>query len=215
MTDVNRLLLAAAVAGGYVLGRTKKGRLALTVASYVAGRQFGVEPRKLVTQGVKRIGEIPQVADLGDQMRGELMTAGREAVSAAADRRLSAFADSLHERTLRLEGSEEEQERAEENEKSLARENEEEEGEEGYEPEDREKTPRSDHTSKRKSEGHEEGPRKAGDRKRVAKPGKPAPSKNPPTGKPPARKKAGGTTAPRRKTPSATEKSSPRAEHQR
>lgn len=35
MQDTTKYALAAAVAGGYVLGRTKKGRLALTVATYI------------------------------------------------------------------------------------------------------------------------------------------------------------------------------------
>ncbi|MEU3219951.1 histone protein [Streptomyces sp. NPDC006971] len=194
MTDTNRLLLAAAVAGGYVLGRTKKGRLALTVASYAAGRHYGVEPRKIVTKGVKRLGEIPQVADLGDQLRGELMTVGREAVSAAADRRLSAFADALHERTLRLEGSGEEEVRDGED---LDRGDEEEEEEHAHEG--RARGPRARGTSGEKPGDRADrgnGTRKTGDRERAA--GGTAPSK-----KPPPRQKTTERAVPRKKTPSS------------
>ncbi|WP_424862651.1 histone protein [Streptomyces sp. MMS24-I29] len=180
MTDVNRLLLAVAVAGGYVLGRTKKGRLALTVASYAAGRHFGVEPRKIVTEGAKRLGEIPQVADLGDQLRGELMAVGREAVSAAADRRLSAFADALHERTLRLEGSGGEEDRDGPDGKDLDQNDEEEGHEKEHAHEGRARGPRARGTSEKKPgdrAGRGNGTRRTGDRKRAA--GGTAPSKKP------------------------------------
>ncbi|MFE1406827.1 hypothetical protein ACFW5D_24840 [Streptomyces sp. NPDC058770] len=192
-------MLAAAVAGGYVLGRTKKGRLALTVASYAAGRHYGVEPRKIVTKGVKRLGEIPQVADLGDQLRGELVTVGREAVSAAADRRLSAFADALHERTLRLEGSGEEEVRDGADEEDLDRGDEEEEHEEEHAREGRARRPRARGTSGEKPGDRADrgnGTRKTGDRKRAA--GATAPSKKPST-----RQKTTERAVPRKKTPSS------------
>ena len=51
MDDQTKKLLAAAVVGGYVLGRTKKGRLALTVATYLAGRRFGLEPASARSRG--------------------------------------------------------------------------------------------------------------------------------------------------------------------
>ncbi|MFD9513827.1 histone protein, partial [Streptomyces mirabilis] len=40
MADVPKIALAAAVLGGYVLGRTKKGRVAFGAATYLAGRRF-------------------------------------------------------------------------------------------------------------------------------------------------------------------------------
>lgn len=110
MKDVNRMALAAAVAGGYVLGRTKKGRMALAVGTYLAGRRAGLDPQKLMTQGVKTLKDAPQLAGLGDQVRGELMDAGRQALAATADRKMAGLADALHERTLRLEGRDEEDE---------------------------------------------------------------------------------------------------------
>ncbi|MFF9076531.1 histone protein [Streptomyces sp. NPDC014872] len=210
MTDVNRLLLAVAVAGGYVLGRTKKGRLALAVASYAAGRQFGVEPRKIVTEGAKRLGEIPQVADLGDQLRGELMAVGREAVSAAADRRLAAFADALHERTLRLEGSGEEEDRGGPNGKDLDQNDEEEGHEKEHAHEDRARGPRARGTPEKKPgdrAGRGNGTRRTGDRKRAA--GGTTPSK-----KPSPRRQTAERAAPGKKTPSS-EKAPSRAGRRR
>ncbi|MFB6938028.1 histone protein [Streptomyces sp. HUAS 31] len=102
MDDQAKLTLAAALMGGYVLGRTKKGRLALTVATYLAGRRFGLEPRQLVAEGMRRLGEVPQVAELQEQLRGEVLEAGRKAVTAAADRGMATLADTLSDRTARL-----------------------------------------------------------------------------------------------------------------
>ncbi|MGW8882699.1 histone protein, partial [Streptomyces mirabilis] len=79
MDDTAKVTLAAAVVGGYVLGRTKKGRLALTIATYLAGRRFGLEPRQLAAEGMRRLGEIPQFAELQEQLKGEVFDAGRKA----------------------------------------------------------------------------------------------------------------------------------------
>ncbi|MFF8614191.1 histone protein [Streptomyces sp. NPDC015350] len=211
MTEANKLLLAAAVAGGYVLGRTKKGRLALTAASYLAGRRLGIDPRSLVTQGAKKLGEIPQVADLGDQMRGELMSAGRNAVSAAADRRLSALADSVRERTRRLESAGDE----EEDEEEYAPEEDEESEDEGKKSRSRSSrgtTGQSRSRAPKKSSSGRAGggeAKKSGERKRgTAK-------KTAPSGKPSAKGRAAGKTAPRKKTASTGKKASSRSEHQR
>ncbi len=38
MDSNDKAVLAAAVVGGYALGRTKKGRMALSIATYLAGR---------------------------------------------------------------------------------------------------------------------------------------------------------------------------------
>ncbi|MEU0435268.1 histone protein [Streptomyces sp. NPDC006290] len=102
MDDKEKAVLAAAVVGGYVLGRTKKGRMALSIATYLAGRRFGLEPRQLAAEGMRRLGEIPQVAELQEQLRGEVLEAGRKAMSAAADRGMSTLADTLSDRTSRL-----------------------------------------------------------------------------------------------------------------
>ncbi|WP_351224465.1 histone protein [Streptomyces sp. NPDC002133] len=130
MDDQTKLALAAAIAGGYVLGRTKKGKLALSVGTYLAGRRFGLEPRQLAAEGMRRLGEIPQVAELQDQLKGEFLDAGRKAVTAAATRGMGTLADTLRDRTAGL-GKKEEEEPEEEYE-----EEEEEEPEEEYEEEE-------------------------------------------------------------------------------
>ncbi|GAA4983236.1 hypothetical protein GCM10025734_05100 [Kitasatospora paranensis] len=70
MNNATKAAVAAAVAGGYVLGRAKKGRLAFAVATYIAGRRFGLDPRQLATEGLRKLGEVPQVAELNEQVRG-------------------------------------------------------------------------------------------------------------------------------------------------
>src|SRR5690606_19817624 len=102
MDDQAKVALAAAVVGGYVLGRTKKGRVALSVATYLAGRRFGLEPRQLAAEGLRRLGEVPQVAELQQQLRGEVLDAGRQAVTAAANRSMTSLADAIGDRTARL-----------------------------------------------------------------------------------------------------------------
>ncbi|MFE2587006.1 histone protein, partial [Streptomyces sp. NPDC059378] len=64
MNDVSKIALAGAVAGGYVLGRTKKGKAAFAMATYLAGRRFGLEPQQLLTEGVKKLRELPQFEEL-------------------------------------------------------------------------------------------------------------------------------------------------------
>ncbi|MFJ8618862.1 histone protein, partial [Streptomyces clavifer] len=134
MEDQTKVTLAAAVVGGYVLGRTKKGRMAITIATYLAGRRFGLEPRQLAAEGMRRLGEVPQFAELQEQLKGEVLESGRKALTAAADRGMSSLADALSDRTSRLtnRGEEDEEEEPEE------------EYEDEYEGEDEEEEPEED-----------------------------------------------------------------------
>ncbi|MEU1056452.1 hypothetical protein [Streptomyces sp. NPDC005876] len=109
MSD-NKAALAAAMAGGYLLGRSRKARLALAVGTYLAGRRFGLTPGQMLGQGLGRLQGVPQLQELTDQVRGELLTAGRQAVGAAADRRLTRLADALRDRTDALGGTPDRQE---------------------------------------------------------------------------------------------------------
>ncbi|MER6349154.1 hypothetical protein ACWC10_25900 [Streptomyces sp. NPDC001595] len=105
MNDDMKMAVAAALAGGYLLGRTKKAKLALAVGSYVAGRRFGLSPAQLVSEGLTRLQQVPQFQELSDQVRGELLQAGRTALTTAANRRLADLADSLRDRTETLTGA--------------------------------------------------------------------------------------------------------------
>ncbi|CAM5442967.1 hypothetical protein STENM327S_06534 [Streptomyces tendae] len=100
----NRTAMAAAVAGGYLLGRTKKAKLAFAVGSYLVGRRVGLSPGQVLGQGLGSLQRAPQFQELSDQVRGELLSAGRAAVTAAANRRLTGLADSLRDRTDALTG---------------------------------------------------------------------------------------------------------------
>lgn len=102
MDNSTKTALAAAVATGYVLGRTKKGKLAFALATYAAGRRFSLNPQQLLNQSLHKIADTPQFAQLNEQLRGELMQPGRAAVSAVTDRGLHTLAGTLHERTAAL-----------------------------------------------------------------------------------------------------------------
>ncbi|MFC9465244.1 hypothetical protein [Streptomyces coelicoflavus] len=95
----SRTTMAAAVAGGYLLGRTGKAKLAFAVGSYLVGRRVGLSPGQVLGQGLGGLQRTPQFQELTDRVRGELLTAGRAAVTAAANRRLTSLADTLRDRT--------------------------------------------------------------------------------------------------------------------
>ncbi|MEV0774124.1 hypothetical protein [Streptomyces sp. NPDC050428] len=102
MENSKKVCLAASMAAGYVLGRTKKGKLALGLVPLVAGQQLPMNLRELVILAVRRLAENPTVGPLVEQARGEVLDAGRSALSATANRRLEAVADALQQRTEAL-----------------------------------------------------------------------------------------------------------------
>lgn len=104
MTQGSNVALVAAAAGGYLLGRTKKGKLAIAVASWALGRKYGINPTALVSQLGRSLADSPQLNQLTEQVRGELMEAGRKAVTQAVDSQFDSLADSLHSRTQTLRG---------------------------------------------------------------------------------------------------------------
>lgn len=95
----NAKLLAAGLAGGYLLGRTKKGKLALVLATYVLGKRKGLHPQQLLVDGLKKISDTPEFSQLEEQVRSELLAAGRSLATAAANRRLDSLSDALRDRT--------------------------------------------------------------------------------------------------------------------
>ncbi|MCU7820190.1 hypothetical protein [Kitasatospora sp. DSM 101779] len=61
MKITTKIALGIAVVVGYVLGRLKKGRWALALATYFAGRRL--DPRELATEALRKLGdEVPEVA---------------------------------------------------------------------------------------------------------------------------------------------------------
>ncbi|KUL54456.1 hypothetical protein ADL22_03085 [Streptomyces sp. NRRL F-4489] len=91
-----------ALAGGYVLGRTKKAKLALGLGMYLAGKRLSPDPK----QWKQLVADSPLFGQLNDQVRRELVDATKSAATTALTRRMSGLADSLQERTKELGGGE-------------------------------------------------------------------------------------------------------------
>ncbi|WP_432002824.1 hypothetical protein [Streptomyces sioyaensis] len=90
--------IGVALVGGYVLGRTKKAKLAIGLGMYLAGKRLPLDPKQLS----KLVANSPVLGPLHDQVRSELVDATKSVVSTALTQRMSALTDSLQERTLEL-----------------------------------------------------------------------------------------------------------------
>lgn len=97
-----RVMLA--VAGGYVLGRTKKMKLAIMLAGMASGNKIARDPAQLLQQGTRLVQSNPRLSALSDQVRDRLVDAGKGIAVAVVSRRLDALSDRLSERTQRLSG---------------------------------------------------------------------------------------------------------------
>lgn len=96
---------ALAVGAGYLLGRHRKMRLATIVAAGAATGGLGSLGGGLLRRGMKMLGSTealgkvaPQLGDLADAVRGDLIDAGKAAATAAVTNRIESLTDSLHER---------------------------------------------------------------------------------------------------------------------
>ncbi|MFX4291034.1 hypothetical protein [Streptomyces bohaiensis] len=98
--------IGAAVACGYLLGRTKKAKVALGVGLYLVGR-------RAAHGGQGGIALPPALADLGGQVRDELLPAVRDVARQAVAQRVERFSDSLTARRNAPEPEEEWDEEAE------------------------------------------------------------------------------------------------------
>ncbi|MEU4904093.1 hypothetical protein [Streptomyces sp. NPDC022067] len=97
--------IAVAITGGYLLGRTKKAKLALGLGMLLAGKKITLDPQQLK----KSLAETPLLSGLNGQVRKELLDATRKAATTAVSERVNGLADSLHERTAALRGGGEEE----------------------------------------------------------------------------------------------------------
>jgi hypothetical protein len=93
---MNNAKLGAAVLGGYLLGRTKKGRLALSVGAALAGS------RMRPGQVGKLLQDSPVLGNVSKQVRSELAGAGKAAATTVLSAKAESLADALHERTAGL-----------------------------------------------------------------------------------------------------------------
>ncbi|MFJ3204633.1 hypothetical protein [Streptomyces sp. NPDC086989] len=91
---------AAALVGGYLLGRTKKAKMAIGVGMFLAGRRLDLDPRRLG----KLLAASPVTGALSDQIRRELFEATKSAAAQALTQRATGLADSLQQRTRALGG---------------------------------------------------------------------------------------------------------------
>ncbi|WP_225802749.1 hypothetical protein [Streptomyces sp. NK15101] len=93
--------IGAALVGGYLLGRTRKARLALGFGLFLAGRRLDLDPRRIG----RALAASPLVGGLNDQVRKELVEATKSAATEALTKRAEGLADSLNRRTRALGGS--------------------------------------------------------------------------------------------------------------
>ncbi|MEU6173118.1 hypothetical protein ABZ832_14480 [Streptantibioticus parmotrematis] len=99
---VNNAKVGVALVGGYLLGRTKKARLAIGLGMFLAGRKISLDPQAIG----KMVSESPLFEGLSAQARKQLVDATKSAATNALTNRVNLLADSLHERTLSLESGE-------------------------------------------------------------------------------------------------------------
>src|SRR5258708_19888924 len=96
---------AVALGVGYLLGRRRKLRMATLMAAGAATGGLGSLGGGLLQRGMKMLGSTdalgkvaPQLGDLAETVRGDLIDAGKAAATAAVTNRLESLTDSLHER---------------------------------------------------------------------------------------------------------------------
>src|SRR5689334_25307707 len=83
------------VAAGYLLGRTKKFRLAITVGSMLAGQRIATDRAGLLRQGADLVEKNPELAKLRDEITGRMMDAAKAAAITTATSRLEGVTNSL------------------------------------------------------------------------------------------------------------------------
>ncbi|MFD6274891.1 hypothetical protein ACFWFI_04835 [Streptomyces sp. NPDC060209] len=91
--------IGAALVGGYLLGRTKKAKLAIGFGMFLAGKKLSLDPKQLG----RMLADSPLLGTLNDQVRNELVGATKTAATNALTQRATGLADSLRKRTLELD----------------------------------------------------------------------------------------------------------------
>ncbi|MGV9250050.1 DNA primase [Streptomyces sp. NPDC003697] len=99
---MNRTALGLAVGAGYLLGRTKKAKLALAVGSLVAGKKLNLGPKGIAELVNQQLQNNPQFKEISDQLTQELRGVGKAASGAMVERQISSLADRLHGRTAQV-----------------------------------------------------------------------------------------------------------------
>ncbi|WP_181806596.1 DNA primase [Streptomyces shenzhenensis] len=99
---MNRMGLGLAIGAGYLLGRTKKLKMAVAVGSLVAGKRLNLTPRAVLDLANQQLRDNPQFKEIGEQLRHDLRGVGKAASGAMVERQLDALADRLHGRTAEV-----------------------------------------------------------------------------------------------------------------
>ncbi|MGB2571117.1 hypothetical protein ACPFP2_22115 [Micromonospora citrea] len=86
--------IGLAVGAGYLLGRRRKLRTALTLAAAVAAGRASRDPGQLLKRGGDLLNSSPQLANLG-KLGGPLASAGKAAATAAASSGIDAVSGRL------------------------------------------------------------------------------------------------------------------------
>ncbi len=96
---------ALALGVGYVLGRRRKMRMTTMLAVAAATGGLGGVGGGALRRGMKMLGSTealgkisPQLTEIVDTVRGDLLDAGKAAAVAAATNRIGSLTDTLHER---------------------------------------------------------------------------------------------------------------------
>jgi Mg-chelatase subunit ChlI len=93
--------IAVAVAGGYLLGRTRKTRLAAFLALLAAGGKLPIDQRELLRR--TPLGE--PLEKLTGNLRSQLVDAGMSVAKKAASSRIDSFSDKLQQRAESMRGT--------------------------------------------------------------------------------------------------------------
>ncbi|HEX6522852.1 MAG TPA: hypothetical protein VF070_23050 [Streptosporangiaceae bacterium] len=104
---------ALAIGVGYILGRRRKMRLATVIAVGAATGGAARLGPVAMRQGAKMLGKAdiagalgPQVTEIVDTVRGDLLDAAKGAATAAVTNRIESLSDSLHDRAETLRNPE-------------------------------------------------------------------------------------------------------------
>jgi hypothetical protein len=137
--------IGSALAGGYLLGRTKKAKMAIGLAMWLAGKG---RPRDLLRTGVITLAQTPEVQQMIKQARGPLLEAARGAATSTFNAQLGSLASDINRRTGVLTGKAE----------SILPEGEEPEDEHDEAPEDEYDEDEQDEQDEEPEDEHEEAP---------------------------------------------------------
>ncbi|MFC7401273.1 hypothetical protein [Citricoccus sp. GCM10030269] len=101
----NNAKWAAALAAGYLLGRTKRMKLVLAVGSGMVFQQFRSSSNKTLGPVLKQLQDSPEFKQATEKLTSGLTDAAKGAALAPATKGIEALSNNLQERTERLRRS--------------------------------------------------------------------------------------------------------------